>query len=96
MCILVGGRRLRFALGLVRVTCSKLLLSSTVTCENITVNLSLLRSLVLRGFRNSDYLVKDFVLRSVDAVSQGFNPSLLLHRSLSLELHIRDLKQSVR
>lgn len=37
------------------------------------------------------YLIKDFVLCSINAITQCFNPSLLVLCSLSLELHIMDL-----
>lgn len=37
------------------------------------------------------YLIKHFVFCSTDAITEGFDPSLLLLYSLSLELHIMDL-----
>lgn len=37
------------------------------------------------------YLIKNFILCSINAITEGFNPSLLVLRCLSLEFNIMDL-----
>lgn len=37
------------------------------------------------------YLIKNFILCSINAITEGFNPSLLVLHCLSLEFNIMDL-----
>ena len=45
----------------------------------------------MRGDQTGSYLIKDFILGSVNAFTQGLDPGVLLLRSLGLKLDILDL-----
>ena len=45
----------------------------------------------MRGDQTGSYLIKDFILGSVDAFTQGLDPGVLLLRSLGLKLDVLDL-----